>query len=72
MLGRRRVEWVYASGSQWNICDSHTQNEIERLWYNDTNGWIKSILFGDFVYVDTTELSLTHGSYSYTIARRCY
>ncbi|CAO3640448.1 unnamed protein product [Cunninghamella blakesleeana] len=67
----RGIEWVYASGSNWNLCDPDTQNEIERLWYNDASGWIKSSIFGDYVYVDINELSITHGSYSYTIARRC-
>ncbi|KAI8336810.1 hypothetical protein BC941DRAFT_428126 [Chlamydoabsidia padenii] len=66
----RTVEWVYAIGSSWNQCDPATQQEIERLWANDAAGWIKSLSFGDYVYVDTTQLSLTYGTYSYTIARR--
>ncbi|ORZ25892.1 hypothetical protein BCR42DRAFT_401153 [Absidia repens] len=66
------IEWVYAIGSSWNRCDPMTQREIERLWANDAAGWIKSSSFGDYVYVDTAELSLTYGAYSYTIARRCF
>ncbi|KAI8088862.1 uncharacterized protein BX664DRAFT_122712 [Halteromyces radiatus] len=65
------IEWVYAIGSSWNRCDPNTQRAIEKLWANDAAGWIKSPSFGDYVYVDTTELSLTYGTYSYTIARRC-
>ncbi|ORX62999.1 hypothetical protein DM01DRAFT_1331096 [Hesseltinella vesiculosa] len=66
------AEWVYAMGSSWNRYDSSTIKQIEYLWMRNASGWIKSKSFhSDFIYIDTNDLSMTYGSYTYVIARRC-
>ncbi|KAI7886875.1 uncharacterized protein EV154DRAFT_389073, partial [Mucor mucedo] len=62
--------WVYASGSAWISFDDQTQKVIEELWARDQATWIHSQMFpGGPLFVDTTEMIITFGSYSYTIAR---
>ncbi|KAI8074777.1 hypothetical protein BC940DRAFT_289065 [Gongronella butleri] len=66
----RKVQWVYAIGSSWARYDTAAEKQIENLWHRDAAGWIKSQVFGDYVYIDTSHLSMTYGTYTYTIARR--
>lgn len=61
--------WVYASGSAWVSFDEATQKLIETLWRSDQATWINSRSFRGPVYVDTSEMVVLYGSYSYTIAR---
>ncbi|KAI9359884.1 hypothetical protein BD770DRAFT_342577 [Pilaira anomala] len=61
--------WVYASGSAWVSFDEATQKLIETLWRSDQATWINSQSFRGPVYVDTSEMVVLYGSYSYTIAR---
>lgn len=63
------AEWVYASGSAWISFDPETQKVIESLWTRDQATWINSQSFRGPVYVDTSEMVIMYGSYSYTIAR---
>lgn len=66
------IEWVYANGSAWVLLDPETQVVIESLWMRDQAAWINSQSFKGPIYVDTTAMSITYGSYYYTIARRSY
>jgi hypothetical protein len=66
------VEWVYATGSAWVSFDSATQVMIETLWTREAATWINSQTFRGPVYIDTSEMVVMYGSYSYTIARRAY
>lgn len=65
------VDWVYASGSAWVSFDPATQRLIETLWTRDQATWINSQSFRGPIYVDTSDMVIMYGNYSYTIARRC-
>ncbi|KAI8372190.1 hypothetical protein BD560DRAFT_467741 [Blakeslea trispora] len=65
------VEWVYASGSTWISFDPATQEVIESLWKHGNGAtWITSSNFPGPIYVDTDQMVILYGSYSYTIARK--
>ncbi|KAI8878265.1 hypothetical protein K501DRAFT_287962 [Backusella circina FSU 941] len=66
------VDWVYASGSSWVSFDKDSQQQIETLWRNNGSTWIISPCFQGPVFVDTSEMFLMYGSFSYTIARRVF
>ncbi|KAG0165317.1 hypothetical protein DFQ30_008626, partial [Apophysomyces sp. BC1015] len=54
------LQWIYASGSQWIVFDSESQQHLERLWSHESASWITSRSFGNHdVYVDTSEMLLT-------------
>ncbi|KAI8354094.1 hypothetical protein EDC96DRAFT_446990 [Choanephora cucurbitarum] len=65
------VEWVYASGSTWISFDPATQTIIESLWQRGNSAtWITCSNFPGPVYVDTDQMVVLYGSYSYTIVRK--
>ncbi|RCI03875.1 hypothetical protein CU098_012972 [Rhizopus stolonifer] len=67
------VDWVYASGSTWISFDAAAQVVIESLWQRgDSATWITCSNFPGPVYIDTHDMVVLYGSYSYTIARRSY
>ncbi|KAG1048230.1 hypothetical protein G6F55_010439 [Rhizopus delemar] len=64
------IQWIYANGSTWVSLDAATQQQIEVLWSRHGSSWIHSNSFDGPVYVDTTEMLLMAGGYSFVIARR--
>ncbi|KAF7730657.1 hypothetical protein EC973_001606 [Apophysomyces ossiformis] len=67
------IRWVYASGSQWVVFDTESQQHLEVLWSRESASWITSRSFGNQdVYVDTSEMLLMYGGYTYPIARTYY
>ncbi|KAI8891313.1 hypothetical protein K501DRAFT_166463 [Backusella circina FSU 941] len=70
----RRIQWVYANGSEWIPLDPRAQYHIEQLWNTNSSYWIQSDSrnFNGPIYVDISNMCLLFNRNAYSIARQLH